>query len=353
MSLFAARMKLVEASRFCQRFGTGLRSGVDVLRMLELEQNQGPPAQRKAMQRLASRVHAGDEVGEAMSKDIFFPTTLSSLMVAGDESGKVDRALLLLSDHYAKRLEARKTFVRAITFPLLQLVGGILVISLLIYLMGILTPATGGQMTDLLGWGLRGGSGVLMFWSYLLVILIFGFVVYFLIQRNVGGIQNMIPLIYRVPGIGSAIQTITLSKFCTAMALAYEAGLDSIRALHLGLSATGSEYYASAKPTVETEIRRGADLSGAMARTHVFPSSLLSEVSMAEESGTSAEGFNRLAKEYSDRADSAVRVLAGVATLTIRIAVIGVFVYMIFKIASVYIGALNGAMEPIDPRSGN
>jgi type II secretory pathway component PulF len=296
---------------------------------------------------LLDRLRAGDEVGEAMAKDIFFPKTLAAIMVAGDESGKVDRAITLLGKHYESRLEANRKFIKAIAFPLLQLVGGILIISILIWLMGILSPAGGGEMADILGFGLRGTSGVLWFWAYIAVTAAFIFTAIWCYMRNVAGVQNLVPFLYMIPKLGSALQTITLSKFCTAMALAFEAGLDPIRSIRLGLASTGSEYYHSVGDRCETAIRRGADLSGALRSSGIFPEEILQEINIAEESGTSAEAMNRLSEEYDRRAQTAIAVMATMASILIRILIMGLFVFMIFRIASMYLGALSSAMEPI------
>ena len=323
MSLFSARMSLKEATKFCQRFGTGLRAGLDVLKLLDSETRQGPASQRRAMERLVDRVHAGDE------------------------SGKVDRALILLARHFEQRLQTRKSFVASITPPMLQLFAGVGVISLLIYVMGIFTPAGGGQMTDVLGLGLRGGSGVLKLWTGFGLILATIVAAVFCYGRNVGGVQNVVPIFYMIPKLGAAIQTITLSKFCAAMALAFESGLDPMRSIELGLASTASDYYRSGGEPAREAIRRGADLAGGLRATHLFPPELLTQVDLAETSGTAAEAMNRLAEDYAARAQTAVAVLAGIATFLVRGAVMGFFVFMIFRIARTYLGALNGAMEPI------
>lgn len=315
--------------------------------MLESEQKQGPASQQRAMSRLIERVKSGDELGEAMSKDIYFPATLSALMVAGDESGKVDRALILLADHFDSRVQSRKAFLASITSPVLQLLAGVCIISLLIYLMGILTPAGGGQMTDMLGLGLRGGSGVLKLWGVFgfMIAIIFGAI--FAFNRNVAGVQNIVPLLYMIPKIGPALQTITLSKFCTAMALAFESGLDPIRSIQLGLAATASDYYRGGGELAKDAIRGGADLAQALDATHLFPRDLINQVDLAEISGTSAEAMNRLASDYDQRARTAVVVLAGIATFLIRATVIGFFVFMILRMAMKYLGAIDSALQGI------
>ena len=320
------------------------------MRMLDNESRQGPPAQRRAVGRVIDRVRAGQEVGEAMTGDDYFPPTLAAILSAGDESGKVDRALALLATHYQSRYDAQREFIRKITFPVLQLVAGIGVISLLIYVLGVITPMSGGKMPDILGFGLTGPTGVLKFWGFLALIAAFGVAAFFVWTRNVGGVQNITPLFYTIPKLGRSIQTITLSKFCTAMALAFEAGLDPIKSIRMGLNATGSRYYRTCHDEVETSIRGGDDLAGTLRKTHVFPDELTGAIEAAELSGTSAESLNYLAAEYERRAVDAVAFLATTASVLVRVLVMGVLIFMIFRVAMFYLGTISGAMEPILPR---
>ncbi|QDT07623.1 Putative type II secretion system protein F [Rubripirellula lacrimiformis] len=346
--MFSKRLKLTTASKFCHRFGTGLKAGADMIRLLESEASHGAPNERQAMRLLAEGARRGDHLSSVMDQNsAYFPRLMAAMTRVGEATGRLERTLLALSEHFQRQISTRRMFISSITLPGLQLVGGIVVLSLLIYLMGILTPAGGGQMTDILGFGLRGGSGVLWFWLY--VSIFFGTVGGFTwaFFNNVGGIQNLAPLIYLIPKIGPSIQTITISRFCWTMALSLDAGLDPLRAIPLALDSTDSDYYRSAADDAETAIRGGSTLAGALAATDLFPEDFIARVDIAEHSGTDAESMDYLAKEYDERARSAVKFLAGTATVIIRVAIILFFVFLIFRIAQTYLGALSGAMEPI------
>ncbi len=268
----------------------------------------------------------------------------------GEETGRIERTLLSLAGHYEHQKQVRKEFISSIIYPALQLVGAVMVVSLLIYLMGILTPAGGGEMADILGFGLRGPAGVLWFWFY--IALVFGtiFAVLFAFARNIAGIQNIVPLIYMIPKLGPAIQTITISRFCWTMALALDAGLDPIRSIRLSLDSTDSEYYQSSANDAESAILGGSTLAGAIQATNVFPQDFIERIDISEISGTDAESMDQLATEYDERAKAAVKFLATIATVFVRTAVILFLVYLIYRVGATYINALNGAMDPINVR---
>ncbi|MEM9824997.1 MAG: type II secretion system F family protein [Planctomycetota bacterium] len=335
-------MKLREAAKFCDRFGTALRAGLDVVNVIESECHQGPGSQQAAMRRLQKRVQEGYEVGDAMQADPFFPPVLSALMKAGDESGKVDQALLILSEHYDHRVKARGRFIAKLIYPSLMLCGTVFVLSVLIYLMGIFP-----QMDDILGFGMRGGSGVLKLWAIFGVIFAFIGTSVFLFRRNFMGMQNLVPILYAIPKVGSALQTITLSYFCNAMTLSFESGLTPFKSIRLATGATGSEYYRQSAEPAELAIRKGADLASALRATHIYPEELLQNISLAEQSGTLAQSFHRLSRDYNERAERALFVLSTVTTAMIGLIVGGFVLFLIIRLLMKIIQTYQEALQPI------
>ncbi len=347
-SVFFRQMKLKTASKFTYRLGTGLNAGADLVRLLQSEATMGPAPQRAAMQKLVDGVKKGDQLSAIMSGDPYFPRMMAAMTRVGEETGKLERSMLTLSEHFQHQIATRRWFINSITWPALQLVAAIGVISLLILIMGMF------DMADVLGLGLKGGSGVLWFWFYIAVVFgILGLMVWAFF-RNVAGVQNLIPLVYKVPLIGPAVQTITLAKFCWTLSLSLGAGIDPIRSIQLSLDSTDSDYYRSGADDAEKAIRGGATLSGALGATGIFPDDFLQRIDIAEHSGTDAESIDYLTKEYDERSKQAIRVIAGVFTVLIRVSVMGILIFFIFRLFSTYINAINSASDPIvPPRFGN
>ncbi len=336
---------------FCHRMGTGLGAGADMMKLLRSEASQGNSAHRAAVNHLVDGVKAGEQMSDLMACNPYFPRLMAAMVRVGEETGKLEHTLLTLCKHYQQQQDTRRWFINSISWPALQLVAGIGIVSILILLLGILSSGTGGPMDDILGFGLTGPNGVLWFWFYialvggLLAFLIWGY------MRNLGGIHNLAPFVYAIPVVGPSIQTITLSRFCWTLSLSLGSGLDPIRSVNLSLDSTASDYYRSGSRDAETAVRNGATLTGMLKATSLFPKEFLQRIEVAEHSGTDAESIEFLTREYEERARRAIKVLAGTATVLIRVIVMGLLIFLIFRLASTYIGALNGASEPINPHS--
>ncbi len=304
-------MSFQASANFCRRVGTGFKAGVDILRAIASESRHGTTRQRGIMSDVAQSLRDGNQLHAAMNDHPkFFPPLMIAMTRAGETTGTLDRTLLALADYYEERVKIYREFVRRIVGPMIQLFMAINILALLIYILGIL----GDRVVDFTGLGLRGGAGVLRLYGFVFAV---GLVIAVLItafRKNVAGVQNLIPLLYKIPVAGAALQTITLARFAWTLALSLEAGIDPIRALQMSLDATDSEYYRSGKKGVETSIRDGSSMSEAMLATGVFPDEFVTEVGVAEMSGTDAEAMHHLAAQYDTRSKAAMRTLAGLAS---------------------------------------
>lgn len=326
----------------------GFKAGVDFLRLIEGESRHGSAKQREVLSEVHRSLRGGDQLHVAMKQHgKYFPPLLIAMTHAGEITGKLDRTLIALADYYEDRIKIYREFKGQIFWPLLQAFLALNVLAIFIYFLGVLRPAGGGEMIDITGIGLRGASGAMTLYAYAFtfVAVIVGMVVAFL--RNVAGVQNLIPILYKIPVAGRALQTITLSRFCWTLALSLEAGIDPIRSLQLSLESTDSDYYRSAKEDVEKSILAGSTMSEALLATGVFPNEFIAEVEVAEISGTDAEAIQHLAEQYDVRARSAMRTLSAVASGIVRATVVIVIVALIIKMLMGISNVYSEAMQPI------
>lgn len=346
--MIGRRMSLKATRDFCRRFGTGIKAGADLLKLLDSEAKHGAPAQREAIAYLRRQAAAGESLAETLKqRSQVFPPLLVSMTRVGEATGRLERTMLQLAEYYEQQVKLRAAFLQAITWPMIQLILGIGVVSLLIAIMGMVTAPTGGQMHDMLGLGLRGGSGVLIFWGYCFAFFACLFCTVFAFKQNYFGLQNAVPFLYRVPMVGGALQTITLARFTWALSLTLDAGLNPVDAILLSLDATDSDFYRSGAQDAENAIREGATLAGALQATDLFPDELITQVEVAELSGTDAESIDLVAVEYDVRAQSAMKTISGFATGLIWIGVSVFLIFMIFRIVMNIAGVYSDALEGI------
>ncbi len=87
-------MNLKAAEQFCHRFGTGLRAGGDLLKLLSSEASQGPASQRQAMAMLVEGAKRGEQLSTLMEQQKpFFPPLMTAMTRVGEATGKLGAVL--------------------------------------------------------------------------------------------------------------------------------------------------------------------------------------------------------------------------------------------------------------------
>ena len=158
-----ARISTGSLIKLCHRVGTAVRSGIDARRVWEMEERHASGSLKSALGVVKSRVSEGGMIAEAMhSQNGYFPPMFVQMVDVGEQTGKLDEVLLRLAEHYEHQTSMKRIFWFGIAWPLLQLVAAILVIGLVIYITGIIADTRGGEALDLLGWGLTGTSGAII-----------------------------------------------------------------------------------------------------------------------------------------------------------------------------------------------
>lgn len=330
------QIRLTAAGAFCHRMGVGLRAGADLLRLLESEAKHGSSRQREAFQHVLTEVKAGLSISEAMQqRGDFFPNLMIAMTRVGEATGRMEATFLTMAEHYQKQVQMRRSFLQMIMWPMIQLAMAVLIISGFILLIGML------GLPDMLGLGLTGERGVLVFWGYLACFAAIIFALIYGYKNNVGGVQNIIPLFYMIPMLGSSLQTITLARFTRTLALSMSSGLDPVRSVRLSLDSTDSAYYQSGAEAFKEAVQeRGATMAGGLMATDLFPDEFLHLVEAAELSGTESESVEHLSTEYQARAEMAMSVIAKFAGMAIWCCIAIMIIFMIFLIFK------NAIMEP-------
>jgi type IV pilus assembly protein PilC len=335
------------AAGFTRRLGTGLRAGVGVLKLLELESRSGSAKHQWKMQKVVKKVSQGELLAEALSgSDGYFPTLLVQMVQIGESAGRLERTLLMLADFYDHRVQIRRDFLQGIAWPMIQLFAAIMVIGLVIWIQGVLAGPAGPSF-DASGLGLSGTSGLLIYFGCVSLIAVAISAVIIAVRMNFMGVHQLVPYAYKLPVAGPAIQTISLSRICWTLSLTLDSGLDAMRSIRMSLASAGSKHYEAGAVRAEQAIRDGATLTGALTAANVFPEEFIHAIEVAEVSGTDAESLERLAAYYDERAKMAMRVLNGVLTGVIWMAVTLLLVFFIIRMGMQIMGVYDEAAAPI------
>lgn len=331
-----------------------LRSGVDLIKALKISGGQTTnPQFQQLMQVVADELKQGEDLTTALrNQGGYFPELVIDMVQVAEHTGALPEVLTSLADHYENLLRLRKMFLGMIAWPVFQLIAAIFVIAGLILILGMIAESTGSRGLDVLGLGLFGVSGALIWLAYCFGSAAFLWFVYQFLTRGMRLQSRIHRVLLRIPVIGDCLRSFAVARFAWAYALTQQAGMEIKPSLEASLKATGNGAFAESASLIIQHVMEGEELSEACQATGLFPPDVLEMIRVGETSGTVPETLEHLAPQFEERARRAMATLTMVFAWLIWLGVAMMITYFVFRIALMYIGmisdAANGNFDSFD-----
>jgi type IV pilus assembly protein PilC len=340
--MFNATISLKSLALICRSLATLLQSGVPLVRSLTtVSQRIGGTTCRKRMREVVNKLTEGEDVREAFrSQGDYFPDLFVDMVCVAEDTGALPEVLLSLADHYENLVQLKRNFIGQLTMPVVQLVAAILIISFVIFITGMIGSQNGGKPLDVLGWGLTGTSGALIFCGSAFGSLFGLFLAYVLLGRGLKQERRLHGLFLRIPVLGSCLRSFAVARFAWAFALTQQAGMRIVPSLTASLKATANHAFIGATPRMTGLIKQGEDLSTVLYDSQLFPVELLEMVQVAETSGTVPEMLEHMSPRFEDQARRSLSALATALGWVVWALVAGFIIFAIFSLAQFYVNML-------------
>jgi type IV pilus assembly protein PilC len=126
--IFGNLVHKIALSRFCRTYATLMRSGVPILRTLEIVSSASGKCQiEDACSEIAKHVSQGGQVSEVMAANPFFPPMMKHMVKAGETTGNVDGMMNKIADFYDVEIDATVAALTSLIEPLLIVFLGVVV----------------------------------------------------------------------------------------------------------------------------------------------------------------------------------------------------------------------------------
>ena len=348
-SLVSRQIRSESLARLCRSLSTLLSSGVGIKKSLEIaSQKTADRRCEEAMRSIREAVDEGDEITTGMSRQgQAFPPLMIDMVRVGEQTGTLPEVLRRLAEHYDNMVRLRKMFLRQIRMPIFQLVAAILVIALLIWILGWIAQSRGGEAISILPGGLSGTSGA-MAWLLANATFFGGLFLLFKWTRHSLASQRFLDgYLLRIPVLGRCLQSFAIARFSWAFAVTQQAGMSIEPSLESSFKATSNGAYIAAFPKVWRMMEAGETLGDSLAATGLFTEEYLQMVHSAEASGTVPEMLDHLSPQFEEEARLGLQTLTTGMGWTVYLLVAMFIIFLIFRVFSIYIGALNSAAQGI------
>ncbi len=126
--VFGNLLKKITLSRFCRTYATLLRSGVPILRCLEIVSSSSGRTQiEDACRGISKSISEGGQVSETIARISFFPPMMKHMSKAGEQTGNVDGMMNKIADFYDTEADAIIASLTSLIEPMLIVFLGVVV----------------------------------------------------------------------------------------------------------------------------------------------------------------------------------------------------------------------------------
>lgn len=326
------------------RLSTAVAAGIDLRRAWAAESARVPARHRAAMAAVAAGLAAGDDLSTALGRaGDAFSEVVCGLVQVGDRTGRLAEMLRDTAASLAAACRARRDFRASLVRPAVQLGLAVAVIGLLIALAGV-TSGLDGRPLDLLGLGLVGHRGLLIYAAAVAGAIVAGCLVVPLVATSWRrrGWARVIGC--RVPLIGAAARAAEAADWCRVAALAAHAGLPAGELVALASAAAPG--LALDAREVESRLRAGDDLAAALARQGRLPARLLEAVAVGEMTGTTAETLERHVVPYADEARRGFAAVVQAGGFVAWAVVACLVALVVVRVVGMYAGMIQELSRP-------
>ncbi len=123
----------IALSRFCRTYATLMRSGVQILRTLEIVAAASGKTQiEKACADIAKHISQGGQISDILAINPYFPPMMKHMVKAGESTGNVDGMMSKVADFFDTEVDATVGALTSLIEPLLICFLGIFVGSIVI-----------------------------------------------------------------------------------------------------------------------------------------------------------------------------------------------------------------------------
>ncbi|OJH75168.1 Type II secretion system protein F [Vibrio vulnificus] len=314
-ALFAPAVPLEILVLFCRQLYSLTKAGVPLLRSMRgLVQNCENKQLKAALEEVVAELTNGRSLSASMQlhSKVFSPLFVSMIHV-GENTGRLDQALLQLANYYEQELETRKRIKTAMRYPTF-------VISFIVVAMFILNVKVIPQFASMFsrfGVDLPLPTRILIgmseffvnYWMLLagfIVGLIFGFKAWI---ATADGRERWDKWRLKLPVVGGGVNRAQLSRFSRTFALMLKAGVPLNQSLALSAEAMGNRYLELKILKMKADIEAGSQVSVTAINSGIFTPLVIQMISVGEETGRIDELLMEVADFYDREVDYDLKTL--------------------------------------------
>ena len=305
-----------DITAFTREFSTMISSGLPINKSIQIlyEQNENKKF-KKIIGEIAKDIDSGTSLSASFSRfPSIFDSSYVALLKAGESSGKLEEILMRLAETYEATRDLKSRLRAALTYPIIVIIVMLLVIIvLLVYVLPKLTEIF-TSLNQQLPWHTRTlifiSNFFIYYWPIILVILVPSILFLRMFLLSEKGRMAFSLFVFRLPVIGKVVKQTELANYMRTLSLLVASGVQITEALVISSKVSSNPQIINASIEASKFVEKGSPLSDYLRSNTFFDPIIPSMVKIGEETGRIDELLSKVAENYSNESNYAIKGLS-------------------------------------------
>lgn len=310
------RMSAAEISAFCFQLELILSAGISLDAGIYLMiESPGRDSEKRILEALAQETESGVPLYHAMEENGGFPEYLINMVRIGEESGRLEQIMNLMSAYYKKEDQINQMIKEAVVYPMVMV---FIMLTALFLLLGKVMPLFENVLIQLGGELSSGVRNVIafskaltgFFIGFLAVLSFVYFLLRFLDQRNKRFfiVEKGKEIFFKRSRILNSLEAY---RFCNVVSIMLRSGIDVRKALDLSGTVAGNRYIEEKAAACRETYEKTSDFVEALKGTGFFSGFHRQMLVIGAKTGRLDEVLGELAEYYGEETEAKVRAALG------------------------------------------
>jgi type II secretory pathway component PulF len=242
-----------------------------------------------------------------------FSSLYVSMVKSGETSGSLENVLLRLAEFQESQDELNSTVRRAMAYPALMAIVGLITIFVLIT---FVIPKIVSMFQDL-NQALPIPTVILLnisnfvrnFWWAILGLILLLYFTFARLFKTEEGKLFIDKVKLRFPIAGQLTLRAEIARFARTLSTLLENGVPILEALNVVIDIMENEILKRDARLAQREVREGSNLAGGLNKGDNFPAFVTNMIAIGEESGTLEKALLKVAIAYEREVDKTIKVM--------------------------------------------
>lgn len=340
--LFQQKVGLDEMIIFSRQMYSLLKAGIPIIRAIKgLSENASHKRFQEILKDIADQLEQGRSLSSSMAKyEKVFTRLTISVVVVGENTGKLDDVFLQLALYFEREQETRKRIKSALRYPTFVLIAlAIAMFILNLFVVPVFTQMFERFDTELpiMTRVLIGTSNFFVSYWWLLIIVIVGGI--FAVKQYVSSTNGRLKwdkFKLKLPVVGSIIERSLLSRYSRSFSMILRAGVPLTAGLSLTADAVDNAHMQKRIKEMRQGIEKGESLLRVSKNSELFSTLVLQMIAVGEETGRLEPLLEESADYYEREVDFDLKsltakiepILIGFVAVMVLILALGIFTPM-------------------------